>query len=98
MSETESMERIVVSGTALKDKLAMVSLRGVPNKPGVVAKIFHTIATHSIVVDDIIQTVDKGKATEAVKEQDVQKGYESVDQTKATESVDTDKAMDALMK
>jgi hypothetical protein len=45
-----------------------------------------------------VESVDKEKATEAVKEQDVQKGYEAVDKTKATESVDTDKAMDALMK
>ncbi len=57
VAETQLMERIVVSGAALKDKLAKVTLRSVPDKPGIAARIFHTIATHGIVVDDIIQTI-----------------------------------------
>jgi aspartate kinase len=61
VAETQSMERITVSGAALKDKLAKVTFRKVPNKPGVAAKIFHTIATAGIVVDDIIQTIDDDK-------------------------------------
>jgi aspartate kinase len=64
VAETQDMERIVVSGAALKDKLAKVTLKGVPNRPGVAATVFHTMATHKIVVDDIIQTVsDNGTAT-----------------------------------
>ena len=64
VSETQDMERILVSGAALKDKLARITLRGTPDRPGVAARVFHTIATHGIVVDDIIQTVsDEGKAT-----------------------------------
>jgi aspartate kinase len=63
VSETQSMERIVVSGAALKDHLARVSLRDVPDEPGIAAKIFSTIASNNIVVDDIIQTIDeKGHA------------------------------------
>ncbi|HUU59580.1 MAG TPA: aspartate kinase [Phycisphaerae bacterium] len=57
VAETPSMERIVVSGAALKDKLARVTLKNVPDRPGTAAKIFHTIAAHNIVVDDIIQTL-----------------------------------------
>ncbi|MDP7131355.1 MAG: aspartate kinase [Planctomycetota bacterium] len=57
VAESESMERIVVSGVALKDKLARISLHNVPDQPGVAAHIFHTLATHNVVVDDIIQTV-----------------------------------------
>ncbi len=64
VAETGSMERIVVSGAALKQKLARVTLTGVPDCPGVAARIFHTIATHRIVVDDIIQTeAQDGTAT-----------------------------------
>jgi len=64
VSESESMERIVVSGAALKDKLARVTLTDVPDHPGVVAKIFHSMATGKIVVDDIIQTIpSNNKAT-----------------------------------
>jgi len=58
VAETESMERIVVSGAALKEKLFRVSLRKVPDRPGVAARIFHQLATGNIVVDDIIQTID----------------------------------------
>jgi aspartate kinase len=61
VAETQDMERIVVSGAALKDKLARVTLKGVPNRPGVAAKVFHTMATHKIVVDDIIQTIPDAK-------------------------------------
>jgi len=57
VAETESMERITVSGAALKDKLARITLRNVPDQPGVAAKVFHTIARGNIAVDDIIQTV-----------------------------------------
>jgi aspartate kinase len=59
VAETESMERIVVSGAALKGSLARVTLRNVPDRPGVAARIFHTLATAHIVVDDIIQTTDE---------------------------------------
>ena len=64
VAETQDMERIVVSGAALKDKLARVTLRAVPNHPGAAARIFHTLAARKIVVDDIIQTApDAGTAT-----------------------------------
>lgn len=64
VAETQDMERIVVSGAALKDRLARVTLREVPDRPGVAAKVFHTMASNHIVVDDIIQTTDEsGKAT-----------------------------------
>ena len=61
VAESQDMERIVVSGAALKDKLAKVTLRKVADKPGIAARIFHTIATHNIVVDDIVQTVADDK-------------------------------------
>lgn len=65
VAETQSMERILVSGAALKDKLARISFRRVPNKPGQAAEIFHTLASNDIVVDDIIQTVYEDSATVA---------------------------------
>ncbi|HDZ20742.1 hypothetical protein LCGC14_0431650 [marine sediment metagenome] len=61
---TEAMERIVVVGAALKEKLGRVTLTGTPNRPGIVAKIFQVVANHNIIVDDIIQTVvDRKTAT-----------------------------------
>ena len=58
VAEKQSMERIVVSGAALKGALARVTLRNVPDRPGVAARIFHALATAHVVVDDIIQTAD----------------------------------------
>jgi aspartate kinase len=57
VSETPHMEHIVVSGAALKKDLTRVTIKDVPDYPGVAAKIFGDIAAANIVVDDIIQNV-----------------------------------------
>src|SRR5688572_29052894 len=57
VAESPNMEHIVVSGAALKKDLTRVTVRGVPDRPGVAAKIFSDIASANIVVDDIIQNV-----------------------------------------
>jgi aspartate kinase len=57
VAETPNMEHIVVSGAALKKDLTRVGIKGVPDRPGVAAKIFSDIASANIVVDDIIQNV-----------------------------------------
>src|SRR5256885_6249400 len=51
------MEHIVVSGAALKKDLPRVTIKSVPDRPGIAARIFGTIAENNIVVDDIIQNV-----------------------------------------
>lgn len=63
VAETPNMEQIVVSGAALKKDLVAVTVKEVPDRPGIASKIFGDIAAHNIVVDDIIQTVnDNGTA------------------------------------
>ncbi len=57
VAETPNMEHIVVSGAALKKDLTRVTIKDVPDHPGIAAQIFATIANANIVVDDIIQTV-----------------------------------------
>ena len=58
------MEEILVSGATIMKDLAQFDLRGVPNTPGVVAKIFQHLSESHVVVDDIIQTADtQGKAS-----------------------------------
>jgi aspartate kinase len=51
------MEHIVVSGAALKKDLTRVTIKGVPDRPGIAARIFGDIAAANIMVDDIIQNV-----------------------------------------
>lgn len=53
---------------------------------------------HAVDYQQLGESVDTGKATAAVMEQDMQKGYDAVDKPTAAESVDTGKAVDALMK
>src|SRR4051794_4581188 len=56
-AETKVMEHIVVSGAALKKDLIRVTIKNVPDQPGIAARIFGNIAEANIVVDDIIQNV-----------------------------------------
>jgi len=55
VAETKAMEHIVVSGCALKKDLTRVTLKQVPDRPGIVAGLFGAIGTANVVVDDIIQ-------------------------------------------
>ena len=57
VAETPHMEHIVVSGAALKKDLIRVTIKTVPDHPGIAARIFGEIASANIVVDDIIQNV-----------------------------------------
>ena len=56
VKETPEMEDITVVGCALKPDLGRISLRRVPNTPGVQRDIFRHIAEASTIVDDIVQT------------------------------------------
>jgi aspartate kinase len=57
VEEVSRMEAITVRGAALVRDLAKVTIRDVPDQPGVAARIFHAIAASNVVVDDIIQNV-----------------------------------------
>jgi len=54
--EDEEMEKVLVSGVTYNRNEARISLYGVPDKPGVAAKIFGPIGEAGIIVDMIIQT------------------------------------------
>ena len=58
--EDEAMEQVVVSGIAQDRNEARLSLREVPDRPGVAARIFGALADRHIVVDIIVQTPPRG--------------------------------------
>ncbi len=58
--ETRSMEEIVVRGVALDKNQAKLTLVGVPDKPGVAARVFRALADAAISVDVIVQNVSHG--------------------------------------
>jgi aspartate kinase len=55
--EEKQMEDVLVSGVAVDKNEAKVTLIGVPDKPGIAAKIFRPLSDASIVVDMIIQNM-----------------------------------------
>ncbi|GAB6064414.1 aspartate kinase [Deferrisoma palaeochoriense] len=61
VEETEDMEQVVVAGVAYDRNEAKVSVRGVPDRPGIAAKIFGALAERNIVVDMIVQDVGEGE-------------------------------------
>jgi aspartate kinase len=62
--EDPDMEKVVVSGVAYDKNQVKVTVQGVPDKPGVAAKIFSTISDSNVVVDMIIQNIGEGGLTD----------------------------------
>ena len=58
--ESKSMEAVVVRGVALDKNQAKITLVGVPDKPGVAARIFKALADATINVDMIVQNISHG--------------------------------------
>ena len=62
--EDESMERPIVSGISSIDSEAKLTLRGVPNIPGVTAKILGPISEAGIEIDVIVQNISAENTTD----------------------------------
>jgi aspartate kinase len=57
--ETTRMEDVVIRGVAVDKNQAKVTIAGVPDKPGIAAKVFKTIADANINIDVIVQNVSE---------------------------------------
>ena len=62
--EDSDMEKVVVSGVAYDKNQVKVTVQGVPDKPGVAARIFNTVSDNNVVVDMIIQNIGEGGLTD----------------------------------
>ncbi|MFM7841910.1 MAG: aspartate kinase, partial [Nitrospira sp.] len=62
--EDADMERVSVSGVTGDRNQAKVTIVGVPDSPGIAARIFGPIAAANIIVDMIIQNVGQGSLTD----------------------------------
>ncbi len=63
--EDADMEQVAVSGVAYDKNQAKITIQGVPDKPGIAARIFKTIAAANIIVDMIVQnTSTDGTSTD----------------------------------
>ena len=63
--ETKSMEGVVVRGVALDKNQAKITIIGVPDKPGVAARIFKALGDATVNVDMIIQNISHGSGAPA---------------------------------
>jgi aspartate kinase len=64
VNENSGIERLVVSGVTHDKNQARITLKKVPDQPGIAAKIFSPIAKSGIVVDMIIQNTRAGGKTD----------------------------------
>lgn len=64
VKEDSDMERLVVSGVTCNKNEARITLKKVPDQPGIAAKVFAPIAKAGILVDMIIQNTRTGGETD----------------------------------
>jgi len=64
VNENSGMEKLVVSAVTHDKNQARITLKKVPDQPGIAAKIFTSIAEEDIVVDMIIQNTRSGGETD----------------------------------
>jgi aspartate kinase len=64
IKEAKNMEDVVVRGVTLNKNEAKITVCDVPDRPGVAAKIFKTIADSEINVDMIVQNVSHTRKTD----------------------------------
>lgn len=62
--EDDSMEQVVVRGVSLDRNQAKVTIGGVPDKPGVAARLFGELAAANVNVDMIVQNVSASGVTD----------------------------------
>lgn len=62
--ETKDMEKVVVSGVTYNKNEARVTIKRVPDRPGIAAKIFKPLFNAGIVVDMIIQNTSEDGFTD----------------------------------
>jgi aspartate kinase len=64
VGETKDMEKVMVSGVAYSKNEARITVRRVPDRPGIAAQIFGPISKSGVVVDMIIQNTSEDGITD----------------------------------
>ena len=59
VKEAKQMEKMMISGVAKDEKVARISIIGVPDKPGLAFKIFSKLAAKNVNVDIILQSIGR---------------------------------------
>lgn len=64
VNEEASMEKLLVSGVTCDKNQARITLKKVPDQPGVAAKVFSPVSEAGIIIDMIIQNMRSGGQTD----------------------------------
>jgi aspartate kinase len=64
VAETEDMEKVLVSGVAFNKNEARITIRKIPDRPGIAAKIFRPLFKSGIIVDMIVQNTSQDGQTD----------------------------------
>jgi aspartate kinase len=62
--ETKDMEKVIVSGVAYSKNEARITVKRVPDRPGIAHKLFHPLLEKGIVVDMIVQNTSEDGYTD----------------------------------
>jgi aspartate kinase len=62
--EDERMEKAIISGIAHDTSEAKVTIRGVPDRPGIAARVFRPLADEGVNIDMIVQNISAGGTTD----------------------------------
>jgi len=79
-----SMETVVISGVTYNKNEAKITVRRIPDKPGMAAKIFTALSDAHIVVDVIVQNISKKDRTDitfTVGKMDAKKACKIMEET-----------------
>ena len=99
--EDSDMEQEMVSGVTCDKNQVKLTLIGVPDRPGIAAKIFSVIAEEKIVIDMIIQNIGQDGLTDlsfTVPTSDADRATKTLSQLQSEIGIETVKRMNNIAK
>ena len=85
VKEVTSVERMLISGVALVENAARISVMGLKDEPGIAFKLFNILAKNNVNVDIILQSIGREKTKDisfTVNEEDVETAIQLIEENK----------------
>lgn len=85
VKEVTNVERMLISGVALDDHAARISVMGLKDEPGIAFKLFNLLAKNNINVDIILQSIGREKTKDisfTVNEEDAENAISLIENNK----------------
>lgn len=85
VKEVTSVERMLISGVALDENAARISVMGLKDEPGIAFKLFNLLAKNNVNVDIILQSIGREKTKDisfTVNEEDVENAIRIIEENK----------------